>query len=105
MIQREAESLCARPVWLFSSGPIGDPPKPAEAPPDAEEMVRLTHAREHRTFAGVIDTDRLSFAEKAITRLLRAPAGDFRPWEEIIGWAGDIAATLRVEDARPAVQA
>ena len=30
LVRTHAEALRARPVWLFSSGPIGDPPKPAE---------------------------------------------------------------------------
>lgn len=31
-VQRNALALADRPVWLFSSGPIGEPPKPAEDP-------------------------------------------------------------------------
>jgi len=33
-VEREAPALAERPVWLFSSGPIGDPPKPEEEPID-----------------------------------------------------------------------
>jgi menaquinone-dependent protoporphyrinogen oxidase len=54
-----------RPVWLFSSGPVGDPAKPTEEP-----------------------------AEKAVVRALRVPAGDFRDWDAITAWAKHIAAEL-----------
>jgi len=28
LVDRSGDALAARPVWLFSSGPIGDPPSP-----------------------------------------------------------------------------
>src|SRR5215212_4334828 len=34
LIDREVTQLSAKPVWLFSSGPIGDPDKPDEPPAD-----------------------------------------------------------------------
>jgi menaquinone-dependent protoporphyrinogen oxidase len=94
-LERNAAALVARPVWLFSSGPIGDPPRPEEEPPDAPAMVASTGAREHRTFAGKIDRDRLSLAERAIVMALRAPSGDFRDWDEIRDWSSAIAAELQ----------
>jgi menaquinone-dependent protoporphyrinogen oxidase len=30
LAERHAGALSERPVWLFSSGPVGEPPKPAE---------------------------------------------------------------------------
>jgi menaquinone-dependent protoporphyrinogen oxidase len=84
------------PVWLFSSGPIGDPPKPVEDPVDAQPLVELVGARGHRVFAGDLDRSRLGFAERAIVAAVRAPDGDFRPWPEIEAWAREIAAALEV---------
>src|SRR4249920_3834522 len=55
LVQREAPVLRHRPVWLFSSGPVGDPPKPQEVPADVEEVVAATGAFEHHVFAGRID--------------------------------------------------
>jgi menaquinone-dependent protoporphyrinogen oxidase len=84
-----------RPLtWLFSSGPIGDPPKPDEDPVDIAEVMQVTAAREHRLFAGKIDKSKLSFGEKAIVVALRVPEGDFRDWDEIDAWAADIATAL-----------
>ena len=52
LVDRCGGALSARPVWLFSSGPIGDPPKPEEDPADVAEILAVTRAREHRLFAG-----------------------------------------------------
>lgn len=93
-VDRHEAALRARPVWLFSSGPIGDPPKPAEDPVEAAPLASRLGARDHRRFAGRIARSDLGLAEKAILTVLRAPEGDFRPWPEIASWAGDIAATL-----------
>jgi menaquinone-dependent protoporphyrinogen oxidase len=83
-----------RLVWLFSSGPIGDPPKPDEEPHEVNDIVAATDARGHRVFAGRLDRHRLGFAEKAMVRALRVADGDFRDWEAIDSWARQIAADL-----------
>jgi menaquinone-dependent protoporphyrinogen oxidase len=87
--------LRARPTWLFSSGPIGDPPKPTDDPADVAALMKATGAREHRTFAGELNKDGLGFGERAVVTALRAPEGDFRPWPEISAWAAEIVAALR----------
>jgi menaquinone-dependent protoporphyrinogen oxidase len=94
LVDRLGAELEERPVWLFSSGPLGQPPKPDEDPVDAEAMVSATGAHAHRVFAGRLDRDLLGFAEKAIVVALRAPEGDFRDWDEIRGWAVEIASAL-----------
>ena len=40
LVQRQASALAARPVWLFSSGPVGEPPKPADNPVDVTTTLR-----------------------------------------------------------------
>jgi menaquinone-dependent protoporphyrinogen oxidase len=94
-VERHADALMGRPVWLFSSGPVGDPPKPEEDPVDAAWVVKQTAAYEHRVFAGMLDRGRLGFAEKAVVTALRAPVGDFRDWDDIRAWAGEVAERLR----------
>lgn len=84
-------------TWLFSSGPIGDPPKPEEEPVDVADIVAATSARDHRVLSGKIDKSKLSFAEKAILIAVRSPEGDFRDWTEIEAWAGCIADTINAE--------
>ena len=89
-----AAALRDRPVWLFSSGPIGAPPFPPDEPYDVAPLTRLTGARGHTVFAGRLDQDRLGFGERAMVTAMRAPTGDFRDWEAIRAWGADIAGQL-----------
>jgi menaquinone-dependent protoporphyrinogen oxidase len=95
LVDRSRDALAERPVWLFSSGPVGDPPKPEEDPVDVADIVEATKARDHRVFAGRLVKKQLSFGEKAIVVALRVPEGDFRDWAEIKGWASGIADSIR----------
>src|SRR4029077_7703160 len=52
LVGRFRTTLSERPLWLFSSGPIGDPPKPQEDPIDVSDIAEVTHARDHHVFAG-----------------------------------------------------
>jgi len=98
LAERHAGALAARPVWLFSSGPVGDPPKPTEEDSvDVRGILEATGARDHRVFSGKLDKGTLGFAEKAIVLALRVAGGDFRDWEAIRGWAREIAAELHPE--------
>lgn len=95
-IEQHTDELQRRPVWLFSSGPLGDPPKPVTESVDVADLIEATHAREHRVFAGSLDKHELGIAERAMVTAVRAPEGDFRPWDEIDAWAGAIVAELAV---------
>ncbi len=93
--QHEAE-LAQIPVWLFSSGPLGNPLKPQdEEAVNVDGIIEMTKAVDHRVFAGALDRDKLSFAERAIIRAVRAEDGDFRDWDDIEAWAREIAAALQ----------
>jgi menaquinone-dependent protoporphyrinogen oxidase len=94
LVERHADGLRARPVWLFSSGPVGDPAKPDGDPTDAIPMREATMAREHRVIPGRLDRSELGFAERAITKVVGAAEGDFRPWTEVDAWARSIAGQL-----------
>jgi menaquinone-dependent protoporphyrinogen oxidase len=83
------------PVWLFSTGPVGDPLKPEAPPVDVAPMLELSGAQEHRLFGGRLDRHHLGFAEKAMVSMVGAADGDYRPWDEIEAWAGEIATTLK----------
>jgi menaquinone-dependent protoporphyrinogen oxidase len=93
-VERHGATLAAGQVWLFSSGPIGEPPIPAEDAVDLRDIVAAVRAVEHRTFAGALHRQRLSFPERALVAALRAPYGDFRDWDAIRQWAHRIAAAL-----------
>jgi len=94
LVERLGAELAGRPVWLFSSGPLGEPPAPVEEAADLPDVAAEIGARGTRTFAGSIDRDRLGLGEKVILAAVRAPAGDYRPWDEIRAWAAEIAAAL-----------
>jgi menaquinone-dependent protoporphyrinogen oxidase len=83
-----------RSVWMFSSGPIGDPPKPADDAVDVAAAVAASGALEHRVFAGRLSTEKLSFAERAMVRVIRSEVGDFRDWDEITSGVREIDAHL-----------
>ena len=97
LVEANAETLAARPVWMFSSGPLGPPEalKPEGDPVDAEDMVQAADALDHRIFAGRLDRSLLGLAERAVVVAVRAPEGDFRDWEAIDGYAAEIARRLR----------
>ena len=97
LVEGNAAALAARPVWLFSSGPLGPPDalKPEGDPVDVAGLVAAVGAEDHRVFAGRLDRGLLSFGEKAVVVAVRAPEGDFRDWEAIDAFAAEIAAGLR----------
>jgi menaquinone-dependent protoporphyrinogen oxidase len=99
-----AEELAARSVWLFSSGPLGDPGKPDdEHAVDVHDVLDRIGPCEHRLFSGKLDRDRLGFGERAVTRVVHAPSGDFRDWSSIRAWANAIASSLLcLQDRTPA---
>lgn len=92
--ERHRSGLLDRPVWLFSSGPVGDPPRSVEDPLDVAELVTTLGARDHRQFAGRLDRRDLGVGERVVTSALRVPVGDFRPWPAIDAWAASIARSL-----------
>ena len=94
-VERFRTRLATVPVWLFSSGPLGaDEPRPLGDPQRLPEFVETTHAREHHIFVGRLDPHDLSVRERLMAKLVHAPAGDFRDWDDVRGWAGSIAAEL-----------
>jgi menaquinone-dependent protoporphyrinogen oxidase len=98
-VTANAEALRGRPVFVFSSGPLGDPLKPEPETLDLSAVVGQIDPRAQRVFAGRIDRSLLRFADRAIVAALRAPESDDRPWSDIEAWAHDIAREL----ARPQV--
>ena len=96
---RNAAALRTKTVWLFSSGPIGEAPFPADEPHDAGPLTQVTGAVEHRIFPGRLDKLLLGVGERAMVTAMRAPVGDFRDWTAIREWADAIAAQLATTPA------
>lgn len=97
-IDLHQESLRSKPVWLFSSGPIGEDPHPVEEPPATAELVARTGAIDYQSFAGKLDRGSLGVGERIIATVVRAPEGDFRNWDAIRAWAGSIANEMSERD-------
>jgi menaquinone-dependent protoporphyrinogen oxidase len=99
-ITAHQQEFVTRPVWLFSSGPLGeDHAKQQAEPVELPTLIAETNARGHRTFRGKLDPAQLGLAERLMVKLVKAPAGDYRDWEDIQTWAREIAAALQPEAA------
>ena len=105
-VKSNSAALASRPVWLFSSGPLGtkttDPQGRdllAVAEPKVINEFRSAIApRGHRVFFGALDLSKLGKAERMLTKI---PAGkdlfvegDFRDQAEIRAWATGIGEAL-----------
>ena len=91
-LDRFQPELSTLPTWLFSSGHIGE--QAAAEPQDVtarRDQIRLV---EHRSFAGSLELASLGLGERLISRIVGSAEGDFRNWDEIRAWAGDIACAL-----------
>ena len=99
LVNRFRDALTGRPVWLFSSGPVGKPSgKLAQSmdqdPADLPGILEATRARDHRRFAGKLDRKQLSVPQRASLLVFRSLEGDFRDWASIRQWADGIARQL-----------
>lgn len=102
-VDAHADTLRQMPVWLFSSGPVGDPSGPDPEPADAVAIAGRLDARDHVVFAGALHREQLGLREKVTVGLVRAPDGDYRDWPAVRAWTDHIAATLTAPDDRQAV--
>lgn len=96
---RFRDPLAARPVWLFSSGPVGDPSRKLvqsmeQDPADVTRIRQAFRVRDHRMFAGRLEPQALSIGQRASLLVFRGMRGDFRDWAVITQWADSIAADL-----------
>ena len=115
-LERNQATLAAKPVWMFSSGPLQSASTtnepidrielalgPADGPGSGgrkkiEALSAAIHPREHRVFYGAYDPKDppRSMQERLVRFAARRalPAGDFREWDAIEAWASQIAAEL-----------
>ncbi len=92
LARRNRETLTKLPVWLFSSGPVGDTTLPE--PKEIAEWRATLAPRDHHEFAGALQASGLGFTERVITKVMKASSGDFRDWDEVDAWAQSIARAL-----------
>ena len=93
--RRFVDVLSAVPIWLFSSGPLGEQVEDEEEQPrQLAELRETVRPRGHEMFFGALDREQLSFGERMIAKAVKAPEGDFRDWDAIASWADAIADEL-----------
>ena len=92
-VARHLAALQARPVWLFSTGPLDRSADAGllPAPPSVAITTDPIGARAHRVFGGRLLADTPGLDPQV---LATHPVGDFRDWAAIRAWAQGIAAAL-----------
>lgn len=96
-LKRHRKALRQMPLWVFSSGPVGDSaednPDWAE-PPKIIEKVEELGGRGHVVFGGCLPAEPQGFMERALVEGTPKEHRDCRDWTEIREWAHQIAADL-----------
>ncbi len=105
-VRRNRAALAGRPVWLFSSGPLGTEATDAQGrdlrelaePKEFAEFREAIGPRGTRVFFGALDPGRLGLRDRLVRAMPAGrallPEGDFRDWQAIEAWAGQIADEL-----------
>lgn len=102
LAQRLEWSLAELPLWFFWTGPIGNPPRPAEEPEEVGHVATRLRANGVHMFAGRLEQSELGMAERALVATVGAAPGDYRDWDDIDRWAESIAEELRLLARRKA---
>lgn len=102
-LDRFQPELSILPIWLFSSGQIGD--QPASEPQDVTSRRDTIRLMDHRCFAGRLDPRALGIGERIVSRMVGSAAGDFRDWNEIRAWVRGIEREMPMHHAASAATA
>jgi menaquinone-dependent protoporphyrinogen oxidase len=91
--------LGERPLWLFSSGPCGTDPDPSWAEPRSiRTAAKRLEARDHTVFGGRLPLEPSNFMERGMLNATPPEHRDLRDWDEIRGWAAQIAIELAPQE-------
>lgn len=113
--RKHRAALASRPVWLFSSGPLGTDLVDKDGkdvlqttrPKEWDELTELLRPRGERVFFGAYDPDAtpIGMGERIVRHMPAArdavPAGDFRDWAAIDTWAHEIAESTSSDHPQP----
>ena len=97
-LRKHAEQLSRRPLWVFSSGPVGEPKNDNLSwlePPKIVEQVERLGARAHVVFGGRMPANPSSPTQRAMVKNIPPEYLDRRDWDEIHAWAARIASELQ----------
>ena len=99
-LRKHGGKLAQRPLWVFSSGPVGTPGSDDDTPPDWTEPPKIVDkveqlgAREHVVFGGRVTPEGVMPAMRAWIEEIPPEHRDRRDWDEIRSWARGVAAEL-----------
>jgi menaquinone-dependent protoporphyrinogen oxidase len=98
-LRTNEELLIMRDVWIFSSGPTGEKDTTEllaewRFPARLRPLLKRIQPHDAVVFFGNLDPDKLNFIEKGVVKVIKAPIGDYRDWDEIQAWATKIANRL-----------
>lgn len=101
LLRSQCRQLSARPVWLFSSGPVGDQPTHSEDPKverwlrprRVEQLATEIGARDHAVFGGAVGEDG-GFLRRRMAADTEPELRDRRDWQALEAWADTIAEVL-----------
>ena len=104
-LHTHATELSQRPLWVFSSGPIGDPEEFGdeawrEPNPVLGELEHLG-VRDHVVFGGRVPTDPHGPIEHAMAENTPWQYRDLRDWAQIRTWAAKIGEELQRDSVPP----
>ncbi|MFF1278449.1 flavodoxin domain-containing protein [Streptomyces marokkonensis] len=93
-VRRHGEDLAARPLWLFSSGPLDASASERDIPPVpwVRKAVMRLDARDHVTFGGCLKEGAKGWVARMIVR--QGKGGDYRDFGRIEAWAARIGQEL-----------
>ncbi|MBS1870216.1 MAG: flavodoxin [Actinobacteria bacterium] len=104
-LRKHRHALEELPLWIFSSGPVGDPAKDNDAWTEPRHTMRKAEqlgAREHVVFGGRVPAEPHGRIEQSMVENTPEQWRDRRDWDAISAWARGIAAQLPTAGARPA---
>lgn len=96
-LRHHRKQLAQRPLWIFSSGPTGDPARDDphwNEPPKVARQAEELGARDHVIFGGSMPAEPHGFVERSMVEGTPPEWRDRRDWDEIRRWARGIAAEL-----------
>lgn len=100
------EALTGKPIWLFSVSTLGDTDsafRPFVAtrlramrkePPEVTEFRTIAQVKDHRNFAGVVESAHWPLFGRTVFRVCGGRCGDHRDWSDVESWAEGIAYSL-----------
>ncbi len=97
-IETNQEILKSKQVFYFLTCmnlATDDPEKLAQVPKFLEHERSLVEPLSEGRFAGVINMKKLSFFKKMMIKMVKAPEGDFRNWDEIANWTNNCISLIQ----------